>query len=112
MTNDETGLSDLLAEVCPLSDDSKNKSNHVNSIFPLPDSHWINLPQGIEYQKKTLLHLAMEKGKSEITKLLLTAGAKADAYNDILGKYIHGVFFCPLPPNLTKFQALYKFEIS
>ena len=72
MTNDETGLSDLLAEVCPLSDDSKNKSNHVNSIFPLPDSHWINLPQGIEYQKKTLLHLAMEKGNSEITKLLLT----------------------------------------
>ena len=28
----------------------------------------------------------MEKGNSEMTKLLLTAGAKADAYNDILGK--------------------------
>ena len=76
LTNDETGLSDLLAEVCPLSDDSKNKSNHVNSIFPLPDNHWINMPQGIEYQKKTLLHLAMEKGNSEITKLLLTGHSK------------------------------------
>ena len=43
LTNDDTGLSDLLAEVCPLPDDS-NKSNHVGS-FPLPDTHWINKPQ-------------------------------------------------------------------
>ena len=28
----------------------------------------------------------MEKGNSEMIKLLVTAGAKADAYNDILGK--------------------------
>merc|ERR1711963_515746 len=85
LTNDETGLSDLLAEVCPLSDDSK-KSNHVNTTFPMPDSHWINKPQGTEYQKKTLLHLAIDKGNLGMIKLLLTAGAKADAYNDILGK--------------------------
>ena len=84
MANDDTGLSDLLAEVCPLPDDS-NKSNHV-AVFPLPDTHWINKPQSNEYKHKTLLHLSMEKGNSDMTKLLLTAGAKADAYNDILGK--------------------------
>ena len=79
LNNDETGLTDFLAEICPVPD---NKGPNDN--FPLPDHHWINKPYK-DHNYKTLLFLAIEKNVN-LTKILLRAGAKAEAYNDVLGK--------------------------
>ena len=81
MNNDETGLTDFLAEICPISDDKKCSSDN----FPLPDHHWINKPYK-DHNYKTLLFLAIEKGNPGLTRILISAGAKAEAYNDTLGK--------------------------
>ena len=79
LSNDEVGLCDLLAEICPEPNDQV-----------LPDQHWINKPCGNEHNNKTLLQIAMEKENLKMTQLLLKAGAKADYYNDLLGKcHIH-----------------------
>ena len=76
LNNDLTNLSDLLAEISP------EKAN-----FPLDEDHWINKPCNQSQNYKTLLHIAIEQKNPEIVKLLIKAGAKADAYNDILGKH-------------------------
>jgi hypothetical protein len=90
LNNDLAGLSDLLAEVCPQADNAGQQQSK-NEEFPMPDNHWINqtnlseLQGGSPQKGKTLLHLALERGP-DMTELLLRAGAKADSYNDILGK--------------------------
>ncbi len=77
--NDEAGLSDLLAEVCQVYDDDKD-------VVPLPEDHWINKPCDDTHRFKTLLHLAIENGNVSMVEKLLRAGARAENYNDVLGK--------------------------
>lgn len=81
LADDLTKLTGLLADVCPVSDEERGKTNE----FPLPDNHWINQNYGTEYGCKTLLMLAMEKDQQDFPLTLLSAGAKAEAYNDFLG---------------------------
>ena len=82
LNDSQSKLSDFLAGICPEGDDS---AHTTTGQYPFPDHHWINKPLGTTYQCKTLLHLAMEKNV-DLTQILLRGGAKADAYNDILGK--------------------------
>ena len=63
-----------MAEICPISDDKKCSSDN----FPLPDHHWINKPYK-DHNYKTLLFLAIEKGNPGLTRILISAGAKAEA---------------------------------
>ncbi len=85
LNNDLQRLTTLLAEVAPLGDDGENGKKVP---FPLGDDHWINAPCDKEHKNKTLLELAAEKGKlgNEAVKLLLSAGAAADLYNEKTGR--------------------------
>ena len=71
----------MLAEVCQSSDE-KNPEH-------LPEDHWINLPFDKEANLKTLLHLAVEKSPEHraenFARVLISAGARPDLYNEYLG---------------------------
>ena len=47
--NDEVQMRNLLAEICPVSDDSDQEKATNKVKFPLPETHWINLPYGPMY---------------------------------------------------------------
>ena len=51
--------------------------------YPLPEDHWINQPVETE-NCHTLLQMSVSQPRSEFTKMLIRAGAKADQYNDML----------------------------
>ena len=68
MRHDLAGLTGVLADVCPIDDDA----DHENvDEYPLPAEHWINVPLGKEGSYKSLLHLGLETGDTDIGKLSL-----------------------------------------
>jgi len=82
LRHDLAGLTGVLADVCPVDDDA----DHENvEEYPLPADHWINVPLGKEGAYKSLLHLGLETGNTDIVRLLVTAGARTDQHNDDLG---------------------------
>lgn len=81
-------MRNLLADVCPVGDDAEAPASSAEeaAAFPLPDSHWINKPYGTDQKHKTLLHLAIERRMDDMVKALLSAGARADLYNEMTGQ--------------------------
>jgi hypothetical protein len=81
INDDLEKLTTLLAEVCETSDDRNPE--------PFPEDHWINLPFDKEAGLKTLLHLAVDKTTEhraeKFARVLLSAGARPDLYNEHLG---------------------------
>ncbi len=93
---DRQVLTSLLAEVCPVGDESQtdveeaqNRNKKDKKVpFPLPLDHWINSPLDGARQHKTLLQLAVEHRGPErldMVRSVLSAGARADAYNERTG---------------------------
>ena len=82
LNDDLEKLTSLLAEVSLVSDDSKFHE-------ALPEDHWLNQPCGNEAKFRSLLHLALEKKPEEraekFGRVLLSAGARPDLYNELLG---------------------------
>ena len=63
LRHDLAGLTGVLADVCPVDDDV----DHENvDEYPLPADHWINVPLGKEGAYKSLLHLGLETGNTDI----------------------------------------------
>ena len=58
---DVGGLSSLLADVAPLSDEEE-----AGPDYPLPSQHWLNTPLGREGEFKTFLQLALETNNNDI----------------------------------------------
>ena len=82
LNDDLEKLTSLLAEVSLVSDDSKFHE-------ALPEDHWLNQPFGNEAKFRSLLHLALEKKPEEraekFGRVLLSAGARPDLYNELVG---------------------------
>ena len=55
------GLTSVLAEVSPLSDEEEQAGDD----YPLPPDHWLNSPLGRDGDYKTFLHLALETGNND-----------------------------------------------
>ena len=83
--NDLNGLTNILAEACPIGDD-QTESGSTKNAFPLPDEHWINAHFGVEEKYRTLLEVAVELGQIDSVKALLRAGARADLHNETTGE--------------------------
>ena len=81
---DHDQLTNLLAEVCPVDDENSNALDAAEARFPLPEDHWINAPFGSEQKFATLLETAVAQGKTWAVRLLISAGARADMYNEQL----------------------------
>ncbi|TRY61746.1 hypothetical protein TCAL_09528 [Tigriopus californicus] len=81
-TQDENQFRNILAEECPMDD---GNGEWAKGLFPLPEDHWINQPYGEEQSFKTLLHLAIERSEFRFIEALLSAGARADQHNELLG---------------------------
>ena len=82
INDDLEKLTSLLAEVSETSDESHPEV--------LPEDHWINVPfDDKEAGLKTLLHLAVEKSPEHraenFARILMSAGARPDLYNEHLG---------------------------
>ena len=58
---DVAGLTSVLAEVSPLSDEEEQ----TGADYPLPPDHWLNSPLGRDGDYKTFLHLALETGNND-----------------------------------------------
>ena len=58
---DVGGLSSLLADVAPLSDEEE-----AGPDYPLPSQHWLNTPLGREGEFKTFLQLALETANNDM----------------------------------------------
>ena len=59
---DVAGLSSLLAEVAPLSDEE----DQAGPDYPLPAQHWLNSPLGRDGEFKTFLQLALETTNNDL----------------------------------------------
>ena len=59
---DVAGLTSVLAEVSPLSDEEEQAGDD----YPLPPEHWLNSPLGREGEFKTFLQLALETTNTDI----------------------------------------------
>ena len=79
---DVAGLSNILADVCPVDDD---ETRDEAGEYPLAEDHWINTPLGKDGDYKTLLHLALETRSHDMVRILVRAGARCDNHNDDLG---------------------------
>ena len=81
INDDLEKLTSLLAEVSETSDENQPEA--------LPEDHWINRPFEKETGLKTLLHLAVEKSPEHraenFARILISAGARPDLYNEHLG---------------------------
>ena len=97
LNDDQIQMRNLLAEICPIEDTvkrdpeagghgKKSCSKNNKPIFPLAEDHWINQPYDKEQGYKSLLQLAIEQGKEDFVKAMLSAGARADLYNENLGQ--------------------------
>ena len=84
LNDDLEKLTSLLAEVCLVSDDDGSKFHEA-----LPEVHWLNHPFDKEAKFRSLLHLALDKKPEEradkFARVLLSAGARPDLYNEQLG---------------------------
>ena len=82
LDDDLEKLTSVLAEVSLVSDTCKFHE-------ALPEDHWLNQPFGIEAKFRSLLHLALEKKPEEraekFGRVILSAGARPDLYNEQLG---------------------------
>ena len=65
---DVGGLSSLLAEVAPLSDEE----DQAGPDSALPPEHWLNTPLGREGEFKTFLHLALETANNDLGQSVAT----------------------------------------
>lgn len=96
MNDDQIQMRNLLAEICPIEDGALKKDAEAGKsdkgkkggkpVFPLPEDHWINQPYGQEQGYQSLLQLAIRQGKEDFVKAMLSAGARADLYNENLGQ--------------------------
>ena len=59
---DVGGLSSVLADVAPLSDEE----DQAGPDYPLPPQHWLNTPLGREGDFKTFLQLALETSNNDL----------------------------------------------
>ena len=79
-------LTSLLAEVSVAGDDEVVVGKRPE---PFPEDHWINRSFQNESELRTLLHLSLEKSNEDraekFGRVLLSAGARADLYNEDLG---------------------------